>query len=43
MKHLAIQGPFAAPVTVTVSDDVAIDRVGTLVACRDSGAGMSCN
>src|SRR5262249_31636767 len=42
MKHLAMQGPFAAPVTVTVSDDVAIDRVGTLVSCRDSAAGMSC-
>jgi hypothetical protein len=41
-KHLAIQGPFAAPVTVTVTDDAAIDRVGTMHACQESPAGMAC-
>jgi len=42
LSHLQITGPFAAPVTVTVTDEVFIDRVGTMSTCRVSHSGMRC-
>jgi hypothetical protein len=41
LAHLPMQGPFAAPLTVTVTNDV-IDRVGVAGGCRGMHAGMTC-
>ncbi len=42
LSHLPITGPFAAPLMVTITDDVMIDRVGAMTKCRESRAGMLC-
>jgi thrombospondin type 3 repeat protein len=41
-KHLALGGPFAGPVTATVSGDQDIDRVGTIAACRPTPTKLIC-
>jgi len=42
MKNLALVGPFAGPVTATVSGDRDIDRVGMIAACRATPTKLIC-
>jgi len=42
LGHLALAAPFGAPVTVALTSDGTIDRVGTLAACRVLPAGLAC-
>jgi hypothetical protein len=42
MAHMVMPGPFASPVTLTLTDDAAIDRVGTMLTCHAMPAGMTC-
>ena len=42
LAHLPIQGPFAGPVQITVTDDVMMDRVGTMASCHGSHVRLSC-
>jgi hypothetical protein len=41
-KRLALGGPFMGPVTVTVSGDHAIDRVGTIANCKVTPTKLAC-
>jgi len=43
LAHLPIQGPFAGPVQITVTDDVMMDRVGTMATCHGSRVRLSCS
>ena len=42
LGHRTVPGPLGAPVTLTVTDDAFVDRVGAMTACHDVAAGMSC-
>jgi hypothetical protein len=42
VKQLALDGPFAGPVAVTISQDFGIDRVGTIAACRPTQTKLAC-
>ena len=42
VAHLALHGPFVAPLRVTMTDDKFVDRVATMTKCRSSAARMSC-
>jgi hypothetical protein len=42
LSHLALQGPFAGPVTVTITDAGTMDRVGTMPVCHASKVRMTC-
>lgn len=42
MKRVGIVAPFSGPVIVTVSQDAAIDRAGTIVDCRFEGTKLTC-
>ena len=42
LAHLPIVGPFKAPLTVTVTDDGVMDRVGTISSCRASKIQATC-
>jgi hypothetical protein len=42
MAHLAMPGPFASPLTLTLTDDAAIDRVGAMATCHALPAGLTC-
>ena len=42
LGHRSVPGPLGAPVTLTVTDDVSVDRVGAMTACHDVAAGMDC-
>ena len=42
VKNLALVGPFAGPVTATVSGDQDIDRVGTIAACKATPTKLPC-
>lgn len=41
-KKLALNGPFAGPVTVTLTYNGAIDRVGTISDCAATSSGLKC-
>jgi hypothetical protein len=43
LAHLPIQGPFAGPAQITVTDDVMMDRVGTMATCHGSRVRLSCS
>jgi hypothetical protein len=38
----AISGPFAPPVTVTLTHNGGVVRTGTIASCRSSGSRLSC-
>jgi hypothetical protein len=40
--RLGIDPPFAGPLTVTITHDTALDRVGTIGDCRASDFGLRC-
>jgi hypothetical protein len=42
LAHLSAAGPIVLPLSVTVTGDGAIDRVGAAGACRDIPAGVVC-
>jgi hypothetical protein len=42
VKGLALSGPFAGPVTATISQDYGIDRVGTIATCRPTQTKLAC-
>ena len=42
LAHLGASGPVTAPLTVTVTHDGAVDRVGAAGFCRDIPAGQTC-
>jgi hypothetical protein len=44
VKKLALTGPFAGPVTATISTDSDIDRVGTIASCKSNASAtkLSC-
>lgn len=42
VKGLALSGPFAGPVSATISQDFGIDRVGTIATCRPTATRLVC-
>lgn len=42
VKKLALGGPFDGPVTVTLSQDHFIDRVGSLAVCKSTPTKLTC-
>lgn len=42
VKRVGLTGPFSGPVTVTISQDLDIDRVDTVVDCRLDSTKLKC-
>jgi hypothetical protein len=42
LARLDTQAPFQAPITVTVTHGAAIDRTGSIAACRQTASGLRC-
>lgn len=42
MKRVGLTGPFSGPGTVTISQDLDIDRVGVIVDCRLESTKLTC-
>jgi hypothetical protein len=42
VKRIGLAGPFSGPVTATISQDLDIDRVDTVVDCRLSSTKLTC-